>query len=71
MLSEKFLISENTMISCVREIAHINLLGCVPAHARVIVRVSGNSMWIFRVIYKNVEKKNFHFITNISILYGS
>ena len=50
MLSEKFLISENTMISCVQEIAHINLLGCVPAHARVIVHVSGNSMWIFRVI---------------------
>ena len=31
MPSEKFLLSENTMNSRVRYIAHINLLGCVPA----------------------------------------
>ena len=44
MLSEKFLLSENTMILCMRQIAHIKVLGCVLAHARAIARVSGNSM---------------------------
>ena len=60
MLSEKFL-SENTMISRVRYIAHANVLGCVPAHARVIARVSGNnSMWIFGK-RKNRRKKKHSF----------
>ena len=26
-------------------IAHVNLLGCVPAHAHAIARISGNSMY--------------------------
>ena len=44
MLSEKFRLSENTMILRMQQIAHINVLGCVPAHACAIACVSGNSM---------------------------
>ena len=44
MLSEKFLLSENTMILHMQQIAYVNLLGCVPAHACVIKHVSGNSL---------------------------
>ena len=35
---------KNTMISRVRLIAHVHLLACVPARARAIARVSGNSI---------------------------
>ena len=36
--------SEKTAILCIREIAHVNLLACVPVHAQAIARISGNSM---------------------------
>ena len=36
--------NEKTMILWVRQIAHVNLLVCVPVHASVIACISGNSM---------------------------
>ena len=42
--TKNFSLWENTMISRVRLIAHVNLLACVPTHAGAIARVSGNSM---------------------------
>ena len=47
MLSEKFLLSGNTVILCMRLIAHLNLLGCAPVCAHAIAHISGNSIWIF------------------------
>ena len=35
---------KNTMILRAREIAHVNILACVPARARVIARISGNNV---------------------------
>ena len=48
---KNFSLRENTMISQVRQIAHVNLLACVPARARAIVRVSGNSMGAIYLIF--------------------
>ena len=41
--------SKNTMILRVRQIAHVNLVACVPVRARAIVRVSGNSMLSYTI----------------------
>ena len=41
---KNFSLGENTIISHVRQIAHVNLLVCVPLRARAIARISGNSM---------------------------
>ena len=40
--TKNFSLQENTMISRIRYIAHVNLLACVSVHA--IAHVSGNSM---------------------------
>ena len=47
---KNFSLRENTMISRVQQIAHINLLLCVPVPARATARVSGNSMEIENIM---------------------
>ena len=60
-----FSLPENTMILCVRYIAHVNLLVCVPARARAIARVAGNRM----VTYSKIIVSKVRLINSLNFLY--
>ena len=55
---KNFSLQENTMISCMWQIAHVNLLACVPARAHAIAVSqetvwSGNEIWPVYAILQN------------------